>query len=156
MLEVKNLTKEYENGIVALNDVSISASDCGMLAIVGPSGCGKSTLLNVLAGNDTKTHGKLLMNGEEMYDNTQKIKDFASVFQDYKLIENITVNENLIIAKELSNSNMSDVEIANLLKKIDITDCADSKVLSLSGGQKQRVAIARAMVTRCFCRRAYR
>ncbi len=145
MLSVKGLTKVYENGVEALRGVSFDTPNCGMIAIVGSSGCGKSTLLNVLSGIDEKSDGEIFINGELC--NPRELKStFATIYQDYKLIENLSVIENIMIAKELSTSDYTMEQIDDLLAKLGIDKCKNEKVLSLSGGQKQRVAIARAMI----------
>ena len=145
MLSVKGLTKVYENGVEALRGVSFDTSNCGMIAIVGSSGCGKSTLLNVLSGIDEKSDGEIFINGELC--NPRELKStFATIYQDYKLIENLSVIDNIMIAKELNASDYTMEQIDELLVKLGIEKCKNEKVLSLSGGQKQRVAIARAMI----------
>lgn len=147
MLVVDNLTKRYENGVEALKGVSFEASG-GLIALVGESGSGKSTLLNILSGIDTKTDGKILFNGIDISGDrsVDKLQMFATVYQDYKLIENISVWDNLKVAIELSGSDVADADIDILLERIGIAECKREKVYSLSGGQKQRVAIARALV----------
>lgn len=145
MLVVKNLEKTYENGVEALKGVSFDTPDCGMIAIVGSSGCGKSTLLNVLSGMDDASSGDIFIAGEKC--NPREVKNsFATIYQDYKLIENLSAIDNIMIAKELSASDYSANQIDELLDKLGILDCKNEKVLNLSGGQKQRVAIARALI----------
>lgn len=145
MLKVKNLTKIYENGVQALKGVSFDTPNCGMIAIVGSSGCGKSTLLNVLSGMDEKTDGEIFLDGIEQ--NPKHIKStFATIYQDYKLIENLSTIDNILVAKELTNSDYSLEQIDNLLSELGIFECKNEKIYSLSGGQKQRVAIARALI----------
>ena len=145
MLRVKDLTKTYENGVEALRGVSFDTPNYGMIAVVGSSGCGKSTLLNVLSGIDEKSDGEIFIFGEKC--NPREIKStFATIYQDYKLIENLSVIDNILVAKELVASDYSIEQIDALLEKLGIFECKNEKVLSLSGGQKQRVAIARALV----------
>lgn len=145
MLRVKDLTKTYENGVEALRGVSFDTPNYGMIAVVGSSGCGKSTLLNVLSGIDEKSDGEIFIFGEKC--NPREIKStFATIYQDYKLIENLSVIDNILVAKELVASDYSIEQIDALLDKLGIFECKNEKVLSLSGGQKQRVAIARALV----------
>ncbi len=145
MLKVENLTKTYENGVEALRGVSFDTPNYGMIAVVGSSGCGKSTLLNVLSGIDEKSDGEIFIFGEKC--NPREIKStFATIYQDYKLIENLSVIDNILVAKELVASDYSIEQIDALLDKLGIFECKNEKVLSLSGGQKQRVAIARALV----------
>ena len=128
MLSVKGLTKVYENGVEALRGVSFDTPNCGMIAIVGSSGCGKSTLLNVLSGIDEKSDGEIFINGELC--NPRDLKStFASIYQDYKLIENLSVIENIMIAKELSTSDYTMEQIDELLVKLVIEKCKNAKLI---------------------------
>lgn len=148
MLTLKNVYKVYENGTVAVRNVSAEFPSCGMVAIIGTSGCGKSTLLNLLSNNDIQSKGQRLYNGKDYleYERAVLLKDFAIVHQDFKLIENLTVYQNIKIGYELSNNVIDNDFILQTAKKLDIENILDEKVYSLSGGQQQRVAIARAVV----------
>ncbi|MEG1536488.1 MAG: ABC transporter ATP-binding protein, partial [Clostridia bacterium] len=147
MIEINKLTKTYENGFAALRGVSLTTAERGMLAIVGSSGSGKSTLLNVLACNDTFEEGSATYNGKPYGELTQaeKSANFAYIYQDYKLIENITVFQNIKISAELAGC-ADDGAINAVLAQVGLGDKASEPVLNLSGGQKQRVAIARAII----------
>lgn len=147
MLKLENITKIYENGTAALKDVSLEFSSTGFVAVVGASGSGKSTLLNILTRNDEATSGKIHFNGDDYQNLTRNTiaNEFAYVYQDYKLIEHLSVEDNIRIGYELSSSN-ADPDIDKLLEKVKIGGYGKESVTNLSGGQKQRVAIARALI----------
>lgn len=148
MITINNLLKKYENGNVAINDVSLKIADVGLVALVGASGAGKTTLLNLLAMNDKPTGGHIDCDGIEYNEANRKVlsQQFAYIYQDYKLIENISAYNNLKIAMELSGRAESREEIIKVLQRVGIEEYADELVMNLSGGQKQRVAIARALI----------
>ncbi|MCH5350576.1 MAG: ABC transporter ATP-binding protein/permease [Clostridiales bacterium] len=156
MLEVKHLKKEYKtkNGAVtkALDDVSLNFPETGMVFILGKSGSGKSTLLNVCGGLDRMDEGEIIIKGKSSKDFTAQ--DFDSyrntyvgfVFQEYNILEEFTVAQNIALALELQNKKPDQETIDKILADVDLTDFASRKPNTLSGGQKQRVAIARALV----------
>ncbi len=158
MLQVKEISKTYklngssDNDVLALRNISLSFNDSGLVFIVGKSGCGKSTLLNILGGLDKPDTGELIINGKSSRD--FKNADYDSyrntyigfVFQEYNLIDNYTVEENVSLAISLQGKKRSDGLIESCLKKVDMSECAKRKTNQLSGGQKQRIAIARALV----------
>ena len=153
MLEVKNLTvkfKQNKDETIAINDCSLSFPNKGLIAIVGKSGSGKTTILNVLAGFISPTEGMYEIDGcdtsnlsnnewEELRKNY-----FSFIFQNYNLIENTTVDNNLkLVCYEKEEA---DKEIDQALKLFDIFNLKNKNVCDLSGGEKQRVAIARAYI----------
>ncbi len=148
MIKLANIYKVYENGTVAVRNVSLEFPSCGMVAIVGSSGSGKSTLLNLLSNNDLPSKGELIYNDKRYSDYTKDIllKDFAMIYQDYKLIENLTVYQNIKIGQELATKDFDNDYILSVADKLGLTQILDEKVFALSGGQMQRVAIARALV----------
>ena len=148
MIKLANIYKVYENGTVAVRNVSLEFPSCGMVAIVGSSGSGKSTLLNLLSNNDLPSKGELIYNDKRYSDYTKDIllKDFAMIYQDYKLIENLTAYQNIKIGQELATKDFDNDYILSVADKLGLTQILDEKVFALSGGQMQRVAIARALV----------
>ncbi len=156
MLEVKHLRKEYrtKNGVItkALDDVSLTFAETGMVFILGKSGSGKSTLLNVCGGLDRADSGEIIIKGKSS--NEFSGQDFDSyrntyvgfVFQEYNILEEFTVEENIALALELQNKKRDKAVIDKILADVDMTSFASRKPNTLSGGQKQRVAIARALV----------
>lgn len=150
MFKLDNVTKVYGNGVRALNKVTVELPNRGFVAILGKSGSGKSTLLNILSGMDNYTEGTLRYNDTLILpkDNAKSVNnDFAFIHQDYKLIENISVADNIAISRELNGGMVSDDDIVRALKQVELDpEVALQKVKHLSGGQKQRVAIARALI----------
>lgn len=156
MLEVKNLRKKYttKNGVItnALDDVSLTFPETGMVFILGKSGSGKSTLLNVCGGLDKPDSGEIIIKGKSSKDFTAQ--DFDSyrntyvgfVFQEYNVLNEFSVEENIALALELQNKKRDKAVIDKILADVDMREFALRKPNTLSGGQKQRVAIARALV----------
>ena len=156
MLEVKNLTKIYapKGGaqVRALDGVSLRFADRGMVFLLGKSGSGKSTLLNVCGGLDAPDSGEIIIMGRSSRDFSQS--DFDSyrntfvgfVFQEYNILEEFSVADNIAIALELQGRGRDRALVDDILKKVELTNFARRKPNTLSGGQKQRVAIARALV----------
>ena len=156
MLEVSHLTKIYKSKggveVKALNDVSVSFPETGMVFLLGKSGSGKSTLLNVCGGLDAPTSGEIIVKGRSSKDFTQS--DFDSyrntfigfIFQEYNILNEFTVEENIALALELQNKPKDKQAVETLLEKVDLSGFAKRKPNTLSGGQKQRIAIARALI----------
>ncbi len=157
MLEIKNITKDYDTGgdkVHALRDVSISFRDCELVAILGHSGCGKTTLLNIIGGLDHYTTGDLIINGRS----TKQYKDrdwdtyrnhsIGFIFQSYNLIPHQTVLSNVELALTLSGVSKSErrQRAKEALEKVGLGDQLNKRPNQMSGGQMQRVAIARALV----------
>ena len=158
MLEVKNLSKIYKatvkNGVdtKALDNVSLTFPDKGMVFLLGKSGSGKSTLLNVCGGLDSPTSGEIIVKGKSSKSFSQS--DFDSyrntfigfIFQEYNILNEFSVEDNIALALELQGKPKDKKVIAELLEQVDLSGFAKRKPNTLSGGQKQRIAIARALV----------
>ena len=156
MLVVRNVFKTYHSkkgtDCQALKNISFSLGDSGLYFVLGKSGCGKSTLLNLLGGLDKVNSGEISYNGKDFSAFSQK--DFEEyrndtvgfVFQDYNLIDNFNVYENVDIALILQSATDKDKLISQALKQVGLEGYEKRKISELSGGQKQRVAIARAIV----------
>ena len=156
MLEALHLTKIYKTrggaDVKALDDVSIVFPEKGMVFLLGKSGSGKSTLLNVCGGLDAPTSGAILVKGKSSEKFSQS--DFDSyrntyvgfIFQEYNILNEFTVEDNIALALELQGKSKDKKVIADLLEQVDLTGYAKRKPNTLSGGQKQRIAIARALV----------
>ena len=156
MLEVKNLKKIYKtkNGVNvnALDGVSLSFPENGMVFLLGKSGSGKSTLLNVCGGLDSPTEGEIIVKGRSSKDFSQS--DFDSyrntyvgfIFQEYNILNEFTVEDNIALALELQGKPKDKAAIKKLLEDVDLEGYAKRKPNTLSGGQKQRIAIARALI----------
>ena len=150
MIEIKNLGKQFQNETeIDYHDIAFETGKSYML--LGASGCGKSTLLNMIAGILSPSKGEILIDGKTMSAASQKEKDkfriekIGYIFQDFKLIADMTVADNIGILR-LESIDISDMD--DMLRALDIYEKKNAKIKHLSGGQKQRVAIARALVKR--------
>lgn len=154
ILEANNLIKKYKNENI-LNGVMLDIYQGEFLVIMGSSGSGKTTLLNCLSGMDKITSGRVSIQGENFESLTDKqASNFRAskvgfVFQDMNLIDNLSVEENILLPSFLKK-NRNEVEtrnkLSNLLSIIDLKHRRNSTPNELSGGQKQRVAIARSLI----------
>lgn len=153
MLTLKNIKKIYEQSDEAvLDDINLTFNRDEFVSILGCSGAGKSTLLNIIGGLDCKSSGKLLINGKDIYKCNDSNLDYyrknnvGFIFQNYNLIEHLTVYENVMLPLLLTNSKNKHKMVLKMLDKVGLKDKKDSKICDLSGGQKQRVAISRALI----------
>ena len=153
MLTLKNIKKIYEQGDEAvLYDINLTFNKNEFVSILGCSGAGKSTLLNIIGGLDDKTSGKLLINGKDIYKRDDLNLDYyrknnvGFIFQNYNLIEHLTVYENVMLPLLLTNSKNKHKRVLKILDKTGLKGKKNSKICDLSGGQKQRVAISRALI----------
>ena len=148
MIKVKNVSKHFANETaIDYSDITFEKGKSYML--LGASGCGKSTLLNMIAGILSPESGTIEISGEDMTKKSQKEKDkfriqkIGYIFQDFKLIPEMTVMDNIAILR-LEKVDISDAD--KVLNALGILEKKNKKVKHLSGGEKQRVAIARAIV----------
>jgi multiple sugar transport system ATP-binding protein len=146
---IKNLVKEYGDGFLAVDDVSLDIGDGEFMILVGPSGCGKSTLLRMIVGLEDITSGDLMINGERVNDRKPRDRNLAMVFQNYALYPHLTVFENIAFPLRLRGG-MSQEEIRTKVEAaadtLELTEHLKRKPGHLSGGQRQRVAMGRAIV----------
>jgi putative ABC transport system ATP-binding protein len=148
MIKITDVSKQFPNETaIDYNDITFEKGKSYML--LGASGCGKSTLLNMIAGILSPEKGTIEIAGEDMTKKSQKQKDkfriekIGYIFQDFKLIDEMTVMDNIGILK-LEKVDISGID--DVLESLEILDKKNKKVKHLSGGEKQRVAIARAIV----------
>ena len=147
-LSLKNITKAYPNGFVAVKDFNLEIQDREFIIFVGPSGCGKSTTLRMIAGLEEISGGELYIGDRLVNDVEPKDRDIAMVFQNYALYPHKTVYDNLAFALKLRKTpkDVIDKKVREVAEILDITQYLERKPKALSGGQRQRVAIGRAMV----------
>lgn len=148
MIEIKGLKKQFQNEtVIKYDDLAFEGGKSYML--LGASGCGKSTLLNMIAGILSPSEGEIIIDGRNMTSLSQKerdsfrIKEIGYIFQDFKLLNEMSVIDNIDI---LRLEGVSTEKAPQILSELGILEKKNSKVKHLSGGQKQRVAIARALV----------
>ena len=144
MLEIKNLSKRYDDLII--NDLSISFPSTGMIVIVGQSGCGKTTLLNILGGIDQDYEGEILLDRQ----NIRTIKNYCRkhvgfIFQNFNLINWLDVKQNYLLSKFFTKI-IFKREREDREAKLELTGIVKKRPGILSGGQKQRIAMLRAMI----------
>jgi|GEM_PF-16663 len=158
MIRIQNIEKIYYskkgNDQVALKSVSIDFPEKGFVFIVGKSGSGKSTLMNLMGGLDSATSGEIIVNGKSSKDFTLRDYDayrnlfVGFVFQEFNIIEDLTVMENVSIPLEFQDYPKDEIDekVQKVLNDLEIGDLAHRKINELSGGQIQRIAIARALI----------
>ena len=156
MIELRNITKIYHSkkgtSTKALYNIDLNIGNTGMVFIVGKSGSGKSTLLNLLGGLDNPTNGDIVINGKKISTFTEKEYDsyrnshVGFIFQEFNVLEEYNVYQNIELALKLQNEKTSKENIQKLLEILGIEELKFRRINELSGGQKGRVAIARALV----------
>lgn len=153
MINLINVSIAYPNGTKALTDVSLRIKKGEFVFLVGPSGAGKSTLTRLIFREERPSRGQILFNGK----NISRLKgreiphlrrQMGIIFQDFRLLPNKTVAENVAFALEVIEAPKKDIKklVPEALKMVGLTKKADAMPSQLSGGEQQRVAIARAIV----------
>lgn len=153
LIEVKNVYKQYKNGVTALSDVSLSVPKGSFVFVIGLTASGKSTLIKLLYRQEKPTRGEVYVGGI----NVAKLKNrkvyklrrrLGIVFQDYKLLPNLTVYENVAFALEIYGLPEKEVrrKVMNAIEKVGLKEKYRTYPDNLSGGEQQRVSIARAIV----------
>ena len=156
ILKVSNLSKVYGKKVIsnALNNISFTIEDGEFVGIMGPSGSGKTTLLNIISTIDKPTSGTIILKGKE----PQKLKgdslalfrrrELGFVFQDFNLLDTLTVGENIVLPLTLDNIDLKEQQLRlNKVSEIlGISELLNKRTFEVSGGQAQRTAIARALI----------
>jgi cell division transport system ATP-binding protein len=155
MIRLENVTKVYEGGTIAAHDVSIEMQKGEFTFLVGPSGSGKSTLIRLMLRDEPVTRGKIWVAGKDITTLPKwKIpflrRSVGTVFQDYKLLPNKTVAENVAFALEVLGRPRSVIgpQVEQVLDLVGLADKGARYPKQLSGGEQQRVSVARAFVNR--------
>lgn len=157
MINLKNINKYYyseEETLHVLNDINLNVKAGEFIAIMGPSGSGKSTLINLLGFIDKKFEGTYLFEGRKIGDYSDKElssirnQSVGFVFQNFSLIDTLTVSENIELPLLYSGLSPKDCKgrVLDVLEKVGLQDKINKYPKQLSGGQQQRIAIARAIV----------
>lgn len=159
ILEVNNLKKVYTtrlggNQVEALKNLSFSVEEGEYVAIMGESGSGKTTLLNILAALDKPTGGRVILNGKNIVDIREKEisafrrENLGFVFQDFNLLDNFSLKDNIVLPLVLSGVDYKEMErrITPIAAQLGILDILGKYPYEVSGGQKQRAAVARALI----------
>jgi multiple sugar transport system ATP-binding protein len=149
-VSLKDVTKIWSDGTVAVNNVSLDVNDGEFMVLLGPSGCGKSTILRMIAGLEDPTEGDILLNGEPVLEVPPRDRSIAMVFQDFALYPHMTVGDNIGFPLKLSGVEHSPrlERVGDVATALGIGDVLARKPSQLSGGQRQRVAMGRAIVRR--------
>ncbi|GAA2565800.1 ABC transporter ATP-binding protein [Winogradskya consettensis] len=147
---LKDVTKVWPDGTVAVDRVSLDVQDGEFLVLLGPSGCGKSTVLRMIAGLEDPSAGAILLNGEPVLDLPPRDRQIAMIFQDFALYPHMTVGGNIGFPLKLSGvePDARSERIGDVASALGIGDVLGRKPGQLSGGQRQRVAMGRAIVRR--------
>jgi len=145
-LRIDNVVKDF-NGTKAVNGVSLDIAKGEIFALLGSSGCGKSTLLRMLAGFETPTSGRIVLDGRDMATLPPYERPMNMMFQSYALFPHMSVRENIAfgLKREGLPKDQIDSRVDNMLKLVQLGKFADRKPHQLSGGQQQRVALARSL-----------
>ncbi|MDP9333974.1 MAG: cell division ATP-binding protein FtsE [Actinomycetota bacterium] len=155
MIRFEDVTKAYKGDVVALRELSLEILKGEFVFLVGPSGSGKSTFLKLLLRDEVATGGRVLVAGRDIgrlgaWKVPQLRRNIGCVFQDFKLLANKTVYENVAFALEVIGrpKHIVRTQVPQILDLVGLTKKADNFPTELSGGEQQRVSIARAFVNR--------
>jgi multiple sugar transport system ATP-binding protein len=144
----EQVTKVYDDGTLAVDELDLVIEDAELMVVVGPSGCGKTTALRMLAGLEEISDGTIRIGERVVNDLTPKERDIAMVFQNYALYPHMSVAQNLAFGLRFRKLPKSEVKerVGRAAELLEIDEYLDKKPRALSGGQRQRVAMGRAIV----------
>ncbi|WP_395642315.1 ABC transporter ATP-binding protein [Rudaea sp.] len=147
-VNLRNISKRYADGRVAVRDFCLRVDDGEFVALVGPSGCGKSTMLRMIAGLETISSGTLEIGGRPANDLAPNERDIAMVFQNYALYPHMTARENMAFALRMAGKPAAEItrRVEEAARLLQLEPLLARKPAALSGGERQRVALGRALV----------
>ncbi len=149
MIEIKNITKKFDDNTL-FSDFNLTIEDGDFIIFSGPSGCGKTTLLNMIGAIEKIDSGEIIVDGVDIKNIRNHLKYFRTkigfLFQNFALVDNKTVKENLKFIRKDCKTSLS---IEEALKIVGLEEKLNKKVYTLSGGEQQRVALARLMLKKC-------
>jgi cell division transport system ATP-binding protein len=155
LITVEDVTKEYPDGSVALRDVNFAIDQGEFVSLVGASGAGKSTLLKMIYAEEFPSAGAVYFGGRDIAQTKRRLlpyfrRNFGMVFQDYKLLPQKTIFENVSYTLELHGKSDAQIydEVNNILNIINMADKGHKYPHQISGGEQQRVSLARAVIHR--------
>ena len=155
MIEFVNLTKKYDHGVCAIDNVSLKIDKGEFAFLVGPSGSGKSTFLRLLIKEEEPTSGKILVDGRDITRLKKKEipylrRKIGFVFQDFRLLYDRTVEENIVFALRVIEASEREIktQLKTVLQMVGLSGKEKFYPNQLSGGEQQRVALARALATK--------
>jgi cell division transport system ATP-binding protein len=153
LIQFKNVSKIYENGTKALTNIDLKIEKGEFVFLVGPSGAGKSTAIKLLLKETEPTSGQIIVNGRDITEIKKREipfhrRNIGTVFQDFRLLPDKTVYENVAFAMEIIEARERDIrrQVPNVLGMVGLASKADSYPHQLSGGEQQRTTLARAIV----------
>ena len=153
MIRLENVSKTYQTGVPALNDISLNIEAGEFVFITGPSGSGKSTLIKLMLHEFDPTQGKIIVNGKNLQGVKRRMvplyrRNIGCVFQDFRLLPDRNVYENVAFAMKVTEASTREIKkrVPQVLSMVGLAAKYRSLPKHLSGGEQQRVAIARALV----------
>jgi putative ABC transport system ATP-binding protein len=159
IIKVKNVKKSYSVGgeaVPVLSNIDLTVGDGEFMSLMGPSGSGKSTLLYIMSGLEKADGGSVYIGGKEIgalddkEESVMRQKHMGFIFQAYNLIENLTVEENILLPAILGGKKHKEAaaDLDELIESVGLQERRKHRPVELSGGQQQRTAIARALINR--------
>ena len=156
LIEAKDVCKKYNENEQALYSVSTKIMENSFVTIVGPSGSGKSTLMNIISGLQKPTSGDVILEGKSIVNLSKneladiRAKKFGHIFQEYNLMQNLTVKENIYMGK----TNTEELSFDEIVETLGINKLLNKYPYEMSGGEQQRTSVARALIKKpkvIFC-----
>lgn len=148
IIQFKQVTKQYDNDLPVLNNVSFEIERGKFYTLLGPSGCGKTTILRLIAGFTEPSEGEIFFNDKKINQVPANKRQVNTVFQDYALFPHLNVYENIAFGLRIKKMKAADIDqkVQQALNFVNLEGYETREIREMSGGQRQRVAIARAIV----------